>query len=123
MSTEADIVEKVARIIDREAHEKYDDAHKRKDFYDKMAWIGRLTASRDRAREILGVTTDAALAIIDPWTRGAFTGWAGKTYRSRITLDRAEDHFTECMREMKDDVRAKLTGAPAVMATDGGTDA
>lgn len=78
----------------------------------QRAEITKLRAERDAAVENV-------LAVIDPWTRGAFTGWAGKTYRSRITLDRAEDHFTECMRDMKDDVRAKLTGAPAVIATDG----
>jgi hypothetical protein len=39
---------------------------------------------------------------IDGFTRGAFTGWTGRTGSSAITLDGAEAHFSECMLDMMD---------------------
>jgi hypothetical protein len=58
-----------------------------------------------------GLTTEDIELIIDhlkPWCCGAFTGWVGKTGRSRITLDHAEDHFSLCMLDMQDDLRSFL---------------
>lgn len=52
------------------------------------------------------------LSVIDPFTRGAFTGWEGKTGESKITLDQAEDHFSLCMADMMDAVRAALVQGP-----------
>lgn len=51
---------------------------------------------------------DRVIGIIDPWTRGAFTGWANRTGESSITLDLAEEHFVDCMQDMLDDLREKL---------------
>ena len=50
------------------------------------------------------------IARLKPWCCGAFTGWVGKTGRSRITLDHAEDHFSLCMLDMQDDLRSFLVG-------------
>lgn len=52
------------------------------------------------------------LSVIDPFTRGAFTGWEGETGKSKITLDQAEDHFSLCMADMMDAVRAALGQGP-----------
>lgn len=53
---------------------------------------------RDDVRDLI---SDLGLAI-ENFTRGAFTGWTGKTGSSKISLDDAEDHFSLCMRDMMD---------------------
>lgn len=46
------------------------------------------------------------IAAIDPFTRGAFTGWKDRRGFNKITLDEAEDHFSLCMADMMDAARA-----------------
>lgn len=53
----------------------------------------------------------AVIAAIDPFTRGAFTGWMHKDGSSTITLDEAEDHFSLCMEDMMDAAR-EAAGIP-----------
>lgn len=52
--------------------------------------------------------TSDILSVIDPWTRGAFTGWTGRRGFSKITLDEAEEHFSLCMKDMMDAAREHL---------------
>ena len=52
---ERDLVEKVARMIAPEIHEKYDRAYARRDFHDQMRYIGELTLSRERAAAVIAL--------------------------------------------------------------------
>lgn len=45
------------------------------------------------------------LKIVKSYSAGAFTGWTGHIGDSLITLDEAEDHFSECMLEMQDAIK------------------
>jgi hypothetical protein len=55
-------------------------------------------AHREELRHLIATLRGA----IDGYTRGAFSGWTGKTGQSRITLDQAGDHLSLCMRELMD---------------------
>ena len=52
---------------------------------------------------------EACARIVEDYSRGAFTGWTGKTGDSKITLDEAEDHFSICVQELAAAIRAQLT--------------
>lgn len=74
-------------------------------------WL--ITAAFDvstRAVAQRGTASDV-LAAIDPFTRGAFTGWIHKSGDDTITLDEAEDHFSLCMADMMDAAREAANGS------------
>ncbi len=48
------------------------------------------------------------LKLVRSWSSGAFTGWKGYTGESLITLDFAEDHFSECMVDMQKAIKKEI---------------
>ena len=70
--------------------------------------LDRLAASAD----VRAQTIEQCARLAEGYSVGAFTGWDGKTGQSKITLDEAEEHSSECFLELRDAIRA----LPAVSA-------
>ncbi len=47
------MVERVAKVIDPEGFERYEEAYRRKDRFEQVQRIGRLVSAREKAKKIL----------------------------------------------------------------------
>jgi hypothetical protein len=59
----------------------------------------------EEEKKIREKAIEDVLEIVKSYSAGAFTGWSGRTGESLISLDDAEDHFSECMLEMQDAIK------------------
>ncbi|PDT15916.1 hypothetical protein CO670_15600 [Rhizobium sp. J15] len=65
-------VERIAKVIDPEGFERYEDAYRRKDGFEQVQRIGRLVAAREKAKEVIEAIRDPSLHMMEAMFEAMF---------------------------------------------------